>query len=143
MEKSHAFNLCKPWLFGDCFHPQFSFKLNTSSLINLSPRAAFLSWFSLASLNQHQPPPIFPAVWQCPRATFSSSCTLIFPKTPSPAGLGIAPLSRCVVIQSESLCLPSKPFFYCHTASQGGSEGPVCPAEGLEPPPSWCHPHIS
>lgn len=112
-------SLCIFWLFGGCLHPQMCFKLNSSSPTNLSARADFLAWFSLVSLDQHQPLDKFPAVWQC-----CSSChlpslllflTLLLPKPQC------SPLQMCGC--AVRIFLPSfKPLFYCHTVSQGGSE---------------------
>lgn len=107
--QSHAFNLCIFWLFGGFFHPQMCFKLNTSSPTNLSARADFLAWFSLVSLDQQQPPEGLPAVWQCCSSCHLPSLLLFLHSAPpqNPA----APLSRCVVVQSESSCPPSNPVF--------------------------------
>lgn len=125
-EKSHAFNLCIFWVFGDCFHPQICFKLNTSSLINLSPRAAFLAWFSLVSLNQHQPLHIFPAAWQCWSLCHLPSLLLFMhsgpPQNPISCRPGdCSPLQMCGCTVGTFLP-PFKPPFYGHIVSQGSSE---------------------
>lgn len=125
-EKSHAFNLCIFWVFGDCFHPQICFKLNTSSLINLSPRAAFLAWFSLVSLNQHQPLHIFPAAWQCWSLCHLPSLLLFMhsgpPQNPISCKPGdCSPLQMCGCTVRTFLP-PFKPPFYGHIVSQGSSE---------------------
>lgn len=150
--RSYAFNICRSfWVFEDCF-PQVCFKLYNSSLINLSPRAAFLVWFSLVSLNYHQPVHIFPAVWQCwslghlPLLLLfmCPSATLVLPQNPSSAGMAIAPLFRCLLVQLGSSCPPPNCLFIFmpQTRCTKGVLNDVSPAADLQPPPGWCHHHI-